>query len=92
MFAASAGAAKSLQKFSFSRQPLNNPELPVRQDEKERIRNGAPEWLTNAAGLLENKAKNSHTIIMFCGSLGSWQRLKSCRLRSVPFAGHIAGG
>ena len=66
---ASAGAAKPLQKFSFWRQTINSPELLYRQDEKERIRNRAPEWLTDGAGALEDQTKHSHATGMLCGSL-----------------------
>jgi hypothetical protein len=66
----------SLNKFSFWRQLTDSPELLVRQGEKERIRNRAPTWLTDEAGMLEDQAKNSHAIIIFSGSLGGQKRFK----------------
>jgi hypothetical protein len=69
MFAASAGAVKSLQKFSFWRQSTDSPELLVRQDEKERFRNRTPEWLTHDAGVFEDQPNHSHATSMLCSSL-----------------------
>jgi len=73
---APAGAAKSLQKFSFWRQSTDSPELLVRQAEKERIRNGAPGWLTDDAGALEDQTKQSQPTGMLCDALLGWRRMK----------------
>jgi hypothetical protein len=67
----------SLKKFSFWRQLTDSPELLVRQGEKERIRNRAPTWLTDEAGMLEDQAKNSHRNNSFSAALlGGQKRFK----------------
>lgn len=48
---ASAGAVKTLQKLGFWRRATDIPDMVVQQGEKERIRNRAPEWLTDDADI-----------------------------------------
>lgn len=57
MFAASAGAVKSLQKYSFWRQTINSPELLVRQAQEERIRNKSSGMVNKRRGRLRRSVK-----------------------------------
>ncbi|WP_269389969.1 hypothetical protein [Hoeflea alexandrii] len=59
MFAASAGAVKSLQKYNFLRQSTDSPELIIRQGKKNVSGTRAPGWLTSDAAILKQQRNNS---------------------------------